>query len=616
MAQTIRIADRTYSLNPEVDRYQIPMDELGPLRMIDIPAHSHLEILGLPMPDEDVEYEMWIMNSDEDGSDEGLSVYGGASIRVTPETAQHAATRLRRAFPDKFVEGSSCYPRISIEDFAGRGMIADVFLSLTFKGKGEIAVSEAIAPFVLGFRRLSLPDDPIADIDFDEESDEFALDACKPLVLLLGNIGHEGVLSSLSAAKRQYKRKMLDSSPANWESIIEYFTAFRVSTVLVKLTPNTFRLLSLEEYETVRNKLFPLVAAVPNTVFVYEDILTGKQQQEEWQEQNYPYPARDVLESVFTWFNSIGIELTPYRMNAEVTVLSESFLLDTEKNLIFRLYIPNGRIWSNEADRFLQLFRDYLGRVNHLTTRLNQRRTDHGIIYEFHGDASQGETGLNTEFEEFSRFMDLCASNSNAAKALLTTKDINHKEIIDIIARYSKEAKRLQVDLKHERERKFLAIRQRLESELVDSAPTTTDWKAIESFINAAIPYSSEISSLLSHTSSPSSYIATDGNLTVNVRPQIFQRVNGIVAQEIYGNQHLSQNDQQILSLIREHGGAKAMELESAVHELADDSAPKTDRLGAKQKLKKFLIEVGKRTADVAAGVLQTYIENKLGLKS
>jgi hypothetical protein len=463
------------------------------------------------------------------------------------------------------------------------------------------------------YHRRSLPDEKIADIDFDEENDDFALDPCKPLVLLLGNIGHEGVVSSLSAARRQYKRKMLDSSPTNWASIIEYFTTFKVTAVLVKLMPHTFRLLSLEEYATVRNKLFSLVATVPNIVFVYEDILTGKQLQDDWKE---PYPASELLDSIFAWFNSIGIELTPYKKNAEVTVLSESFLIDTEKNLIFRLYIPNGRIWSNEADRLLQLFRDYLGRVNHLTTRLDQRRTDHGIIYEFHGDTSHGETGLNTEFEEFSRFMDLCASNSNAAEALLTTKEINHKEIIDIVARYSKEAKRLQVDLKHERERKFLAIHQRLESELVDSAPTATDWKAIESFINAAIPYSGEMFSLISHKPAPGSFIATDGNLTVNVRPQIFQSVNGIVAQEIYGDQHLSQNDQQILSLIRAHGGGKVRELESAVHELADDSAPQTDRLGAKQKLKKFLIEVGKRTADVAAGVLQTYVESKLGLKS
>jgi hypothetical protein len=463
------------------------------------------------------------------------------------------------------------------------------------------------------YRRKSLPGDKIADIDLDEENDEFALDPGKPLVLLLGNIGHEGVLSSLSAARRQYKRKMLDSSPANWEAIIEYFSSFKVTAVLVKLMPHTLRLLSLEEYQTVRNKLFSLVAAVPNIVFVYEDLLTGKEQQDEYQK---PYPQSDELTSVISWFNLIGIELTPYKKNAEVTVLSESFLIDTEKHLIFRLYIPNGRIWSNEADRFLQLFRDYLGRVNHLTTRLDQRRTDHGIIYEFHGDAAPGETGLHSEFEEFSKFMDLCASNSNAAEALLTTKNINHKEIIDIVSRYSKEAKRLQVDLKHEKERKYLSIRQRLESELVDSVLTTTDWRSIESFINAAIPYSGEMGSLLSLTHSPSNYIATDGNLTVNVRPQIFQTVNGIVAQEIYGNQHLSQSDQQILSLIKAHGGTKTKELESAVHELADDSAPKTDRLSAKQKLKTFLIAAGKRTADVAVGVLQTYIENKLGFKS
>jgi hypothetical protein len=41
----IIIAGRVYRKNPEVDRYQIHINELGDLRMSDIPPHSHLEIL-------------------------------------------------------------------------------------------------------------------------------------------------------------------------------------------------------------------------------------------------------------------------------------------------------------------------------------------------------------------------------------------------------------------------------------------------------------------------------------------------------------------------------------------------------------------------------------------
>jgi len=126
--------------------------------MADIPAHSHLEVLGLPMPTSGVGCEMWIVNGGDDDSDEYLSVYGGASIPVTEETAKYAVARLKRAFPDMFAYGNRRNPQFSVEDLPGRGLIAHVFLSLGFHGKSETTVREAITPFVLGFRRLSRPD--------------------------------------------------------------------------------------------------------------------------------------------------------------------------------------------------------------------------------------------------------------------------------------------------------------------------------------------------------------------------------------------------------------------------------------------------------------------------
>lgn len=349
-------------------------------------------------------------------------------------------------------------------------------------------------------------------------------------------------------------------------------------------------------------------------VFVYENLLTGKNEEDSLQGYR-PYPPKELMESVLLWFEPYQLEIIPYKKNAEVTVLAESFLLDTQNNLIFRLYIPSNRIWSAEADRFLQLFRDYLDRVEQLSVRLDQRRTNQGIIYEFHGDELKGDLRLQNELEEFSHFMELCSSDPSAAEVFLEGRAVNHREVISIVSRYSKEAKRLQVDLKHERERKVLGIRQRLETELIDIAPSLEDWNAINTLIEAAIPL----------IIAPSKVMALDNalllnrppqslsNFTINVRPQIIQTVNGVVAQEIYGDQHLTQEDQKLLELIQQFGGSKSKELESAVNELADDSAPQSDRLGAKQKIKKFLIEVGKRTTDVAVGVLQTYIEKKLG---
>lgn len=39
------------------------------------------------------------------------------------------------------------------------------------------------------------------------------------LVLLLGNVDHEGITSALKSGGGQYRKKLLDSRPANWASI-------------------------------------------------------------------------------------------------------------------------------------------------------------------------------------------------------------------------------------------------------------------------------------------------------------------------------------------------------------------------------------------------------------
>jgi hypothetical protein len=157
-SDSIRIEDRVYHRNPEVDRFQIDLNDLGELRMADIPAHSHLEVLGIPMPETVFECEVWVVNGGDDSSDEYLSVYGGASIAVTPDTASHAVARLKRAFPNMHPYDRRRNPEFSVEDFAGRGLRAHAFLSLSFQGQSETTVRAALDPFVSGFRRLCTPD--------------------------------------------------------------------------------------------------------------------------------------------------------------------------------------------------------------------------------------------------------------------------------------------------------------------------------------------------------------------------------------------------------------------------------------------------------------------------
>jgi len=448
-------------------------------------------------------------------------------------------------------------------------------------------------------------DQPIND-DFE---DEFILDPQKPLVLLLGWVDHEGVLSLLKSAKRQYKKKLLESKPDNWEKIRVIFNDFKVTSVLAKISPLAIKILDDKEYSEIRESLFDTLVTVPNRFFLYEDLLKGLQD-DRFREEYRPYPSEEVINRVISWLKSKGAELVPYKKNAEVTVLAQAFLEDTERNLIFRLYVPSGKLWANEADRFLALFRDYLQKIDHVSVRLDQKRTDFGVIYEFHGETPKSGTSFNEELDSFSHLMDLCINDTNAASLFLGSKSLNESEIASIITRYSKEARRLQIDIKHEAESKYLSIRQRLEAELFELAPTSDEWNNIELFLNSIIPVSGS-SFLKPLVYKPS---GDARNITLNIRPQFVQAVNNITAQEIHGNQHFLTEEQQLLDIVKKYGADKLPELETAVYEVADKSSKQVDKLKASKMLKGFLIEVGKKTGDVAISILQKFIEKQLGM--
>lgn len=449
---------------------------------------------------------------------------------------------------------------------------------------------------------------------YDPDTDTYELEQDKPLVLLLGNIAHEGVTSMLRASERQYKQKMLKSKAENWQSIVDYFDNFNVSSVLIKLDPHAILLMASEEYQEVSSKLFEKISKIPNMVFVYEDLLSGEIGSDEWAQFKWS-PSIEELNKVLNVIESLELNVMPYRRNAQVTVLAESFLQDTEKNLLFRLYVPADRIWSKETDRLLQLFREYLFNIGHNSVRLDQQRTDKGTIYEFHGDEPRGEYGLSAEFSEFTQFLDYCVNDQKAAMAILASKSVDTERVSEILSQYGKEAKRLHVDLKHDRERKLLGIRQRLESELVDEVPGNIDWNSINQLVESTVPSVQGTGSSLSLASPTHRLDAlNNASITINVNPQIVETVNGVIAQEINGNQNLGIQGHELLELVKKYGDAKANELATAVYEIEDKSVPIPERLKASQKLKKFLIEVVRKGGDVAGGVLQKYIESQLGL--
>ncbi len=450
-----------------------------------------------------------------------------------------------------------------------------------------------------------------------------------PLVLLV-DVETEGLRSALKASGRQYKVKRLDSSPDNWQAINGYFDEFSVTVVVLKLTGRVYKLLVEPEYEAVRGQLFQRLSSVPHAIFVYEDLLDPDADattppdplpegaviisEEEWGLFNPFYtPPADVRAAVIRLMSEVGLNVVPYRTNAQLTVLATDLVTDACSGLLFRLYIPTGRLWANEIDKFLQLFRDYLSRIGHPEVRLAQQRTQHGIEYEFFGvsrsPTSSGNKELSDHFRDFTTLLDLSTHDPAAAEAVLRATDVDPRDVTGILTRYAKEAKRLQIDIKHEREQKLLSIRQRLESDLVDVI-TSADWPLIARLIESTLPAAPSLGPLT--LPSLTDVAASPPNaVTVNIGQYINSAVRSVVASEIRGHLSLTQEDQRILNLVRQLAPERESEFDMDIQVLADTSAPKTSRLTAVTRLKSFVFQAAAKVPDVGVGLLVSYLEKR-----
>jgi hypothetical protein len=107
--------------------------------------------------------------------------------------------------------------------------------------------------------------------------------------------------------------------------------------------------------------------------------------------------------------------------------------------------------------------------------------------------------------------------------------------------------------------------------------------------------------------------VTSASSVTVNISQQFVSAVEGVVLQSIQGTAHLGVEAKELLKLVDLFGERDRVALQSAVHEIEDPDARETDRLGARQKLKRFLLQLGGKVEDAALTALTKYVETKLG---
>jgi chromosomal replication initiator protein len=285
-----------------------------------------------------------------------------------------------------------------------------------------------------------------------------------------------------------------------------------------------------------------------------------------------------------------------------------------DPDLLFRVYIPSERLYAAEAGRLLALFRDWLVAIRGHGVRQSGYRTASGEMYEFFADASIVGTDLQGQFDTFSSFLTLCADNPSAAVDLLAGMNLGRVASSDLVSRFTREGRRLQVDLHHERERRLLFLRQSLEQELVENGVDLRQLPGTElgALFEKLVPGPSAPESL-TLLAGPLHVVHTPP-ITVNISPQIVSTLESKIEQNVQGTVHLSPEAKEILSLIDRFAGDDVVDLRSAVHELEDEDARPADRSAARHRLQSFIRQLGGSFQEVGLGLVEKYLERRLGL--
>ncbi|HEX5294854.1 MAG TPA: anti-sigma factor antagonist [Streptosporangiaceae bacterium] len=283
-------------------------------------------------------------------------------------------------------------------------------------------------------------------------------------------------------------------------------------------------------------------------------------------------------------------------------------------DLLFRVYIPSERMYAAEAGRLIGLFRSWLTTTRGRGIRQSGYHTALGDLYEFYADASVAGAGLHEHFDSFSGFLGLCADNEAAAAELLAGMNLDRRASSDLVRRFSREVRRLQVDLRHEREQRILNLRQSLEQELLqnDIDARQLPGGQLTALVERLVPGPSAAESLALLAGSRPPTLA--GTVTVNINPQIISAVESTVVQNVRGVVHLAPPAKELLTLIGRAGGDDAAALQSAVYELEDPDAPPARRSAAQGRLRKFLRQLAGTASDIGISLLEKYLEQKLGL--
>jgi hypothetical protein len=282
-------------------------------------------------------------------------------------------------------------------------------------------------------------------------------------------------------------------------------------------------------------------------------------------------------------------------------------------HLLLHIYIPSARLYADEANRLLALFREWLTATRGHGIRQTTYHTPSGELHEFFADSSVTQSDLGEEYDNFSNFLNTCTEDPSAAINLLAGTALDRASSINLVDRFARDLKRLQLDLRQERRQRISALRDRLEQDLLEAeiGPRQPARSQIDLLLDRLVPdpLTSEPLALLAGTVAVQPAVS----VTVNAPTKIINAIASTVVENIQGTAYLSGPAKQLLALIHDCGGDEAATLEADVHVLEDADARPADRSAAKRRLKKFIGQLAGTARDLGVDLLAKYLESKTG---
>lgn len=448
------------------------------------------------------------------------------------------------------------------------------------------------------------------------------------VVLLLGNLTQEGVTSKIHSFGYRYEQRLLQSTWRNWLKIEEFITKFgdndRIITIFTHLYEPVLLYFGIPEYRAIWTRLLTLIKKYRGLIFVYEDNLFGKfteletldqrfRDQYDWyilsgmadtaeqKKEAYTEHRTELLNQI-NWANKMieqihksGIEIAPYKKNAEITIRIHDYLDEIDSGMFLRLYVPNGRYQAEQFDRLLGMFESYLRNVEKRSFFIETRKTTHGVVYVF---KSKDELAVIRELDEamtrFEDFMRMCQNDTAQAERALTAMGVAQHEANQLVTKYRVNYQRITVDIMRERETKLVSLKYELQSDILE-------------LVNNQVISSSQIvnpSSMLS--------IINPASVIINIADN--KIAQSIIEQQINGDVHYNEHDKELIKLFFEHNERlEATRLKSELDQLKDENTPRETKLTARQRIVNFLARLGEIASEGAVKILVAYLEKFIG---